>query len=207
MDFFVIKAENVSRRFGTATVFKNISFSAETGGPLAVTGPNGSGKSTLLQIVAGLQRADSGVVTRSINGAALPLETFSANMAYTGPLVNPYDMLTARENLEFTIKGGNARERISNMLEYFNLYRDRDKIVKHYSSGMKQKLKLIHALINNPAIILLDEPSSNLDSQGKDRLFTELERIKENRILIIASNEQDEINLCSGRVELGKQNI
>jgi ABC-type multidrug transport system ATPase subunit len=72
---------------------------------------------------------------------------------------------------------------------------------------MKQRLKLIHAFINDPVIIMLDEPGSNLDSTGKDKLFAKIEELKAGRIVIIASNEQDEINLCGERVELGKQNI
>jgi len=203
LDTLLINAENVSRRFGTVTVFKNISFRAEANSSIAITGRNGSGKSTLLQIAAGIQRASSGCVTLRVNDASINAENFSAHAGYTGPLVNPYDMLTAAENLAFTVKDKAAEERIDGMLNYFDLYKDRDKIVKYYSSGMKQRLKLIHAFINDPAIILLDEPGSNLDSTGKDKLFETIEKLKENRIVIIASNEQDEINLCSGRVELG----
>lgn len=207
MDNLLVHAENVSRKFGAATVFKNISFRLESGSSMAITGPNGSGKSTLLQIVAGLQRATSGRVTLKVNGSEITAENFSSHAGYTGPMVNPYDMLTAEENLAFTAGDKSGAEQIGEMLNYFDLYRHREKIVKHYSSGMKQRLKLIHALISSPSIILLDEPCSNLDSSGKDKLFAKIEELKAGRILIIASNEQDEINLCSGRVELGKQNI
>lgn len=207
MDNLLIHAENVSARFGNVTVFKNISFRLETGSSMAITGPNGSGKSTLLQIVAGLQRPGSGTVIRRVNDAELTAENFSAYAGYTGPLVNPYDMLSAVENLQFTVTDSTAMERISDMLAYFDLYKDRNKIVKYYSSGMKQRLKLIHAFINDPVIIMLDEPGSNLDTRGKDKLFAKIEELKAGRIVIIASNEQDEINLCGERVELGKQNI
>lgn len=207
MDKLLIHSENVSRRFGNVPVLKNISFRLEAGSSMAITGPNGSGKSTLLQIAAGLQAAGSGCVTRRVNDTDLTAENFSDYAGYTGPLVNPYDMLTASENLAFTVKDRTAKERISDMLDYFNLYKDRNKIVKYYSSGMKQRLKLIHAFINDPLIIMLDEPGSNLDTQGKDKLFGKIETLKSGRIVIIASNEQDEINLCSARMELGKQDI
>lgn len=207
MNKLLIHSENVSRRFGNVTVFKNISFRLEAGSSMAITGPNGSGKSTLLQIAAGLQAAGSGCVTRRVNDTDITAENFSDYAGYTGPLVNPYDMLTASENLAFTVKDRTAKERISDMLDYFNLYKDRNKIVKYYSSGMKQRLKLIHAFINDPVIIMLDEPGSNLDTQGKDKLFAKIEALKSGRIVIIASNEQDEINLCSARMELGKQDI
>lgn len=204
MNKLLIHAQNVSARFGTVTVFKNISFRLEAGSSMAITGPNGSGKSTLLQIAAGLRQPGSGTVTRLVNDAELNSENFSAHAGYTGPLVNPYDMLTAAENLAFTVKDSTAKEKISDMLNYFGLYKDRNKIVKYYSSGMKQRLKLVHAFINDPEIILLDEPGSNLDSRGKETLFAKIEQLKAGRIVIIASNEQDEINLCSAKVELGK---
>lgn len=207
MNTFSIQAENLTRRFGTAAVFKNISFSVATGSSMAITGPNGSGKSTLLQIIAGIQPRTSGSITRTMNGGLLSIDEFLALTGFTGPQVNPYDMLTAAENLRFTIKGPDSAERINTMLQYFDLYRHRNKPVKHFSSGMKQRLKLIHAFINNPEIILLDEPGSNLDRKGKDKLFAKLDELKSNRILILASNEDDEINLCGAKVELGKQNI
>lgn len=205
MNTISIQGENLSRRFGTTAVFKKISFGVTTGSSLAITGPNGSGKSTLLQIIAGIQQPTAGRIVRSMNGNDLAVDEFSAITGYTGPLVNPYDMLTAPENLAFTIRGGNSAERISSMLEYFDLYRHRNKPVKHYSSGMKQRLKLIHAFINDPEVILLDEPGSNLDSSGKDKLFLKLDEHKNSRLIIIASNESDEIKLCGSRVELGKQ--
>ena len=207
MNTLLIQGDNLSKRFGTAAVFKNISFRLEAGSSMSITGPNGSGKSTLLQIVAGLQRTGSGTVTRIVNDAELTAENFSAHAGYTGPLVNPYDMLSAVENLQFTVKDSAAMERIGEMLNYFDLYKDRSKIVKYYSSGMKQRLKLVHAFINDPVIIMLDEPGSNLDTRGKDKLFAKIEELKSGRIVIIASNEQDEIDLCSSRVELGKQDI
>lgn len=206
MDNFSINAENVSKKFATVTVFKNISFAMSTGNSLAVTGPNGSGKSTLLQVIAGFQRPSSGRVIKTVNSTEITGETFPRYCGFTGPQVNPYDMLTAAENLAFTSTGPDTGERINSMLDHFDLYRHRDKLVKYFSSGMKQRLKIIHALINEPGIIFLDEPGSNLDYSGKDKLFSALDSISKNRIIIIASNEENEINLCGSRVELGKPN-
>ncbi len=203
---FSIQGVNVGRRFGGYSVFKNISFMAETGSGMAITGPNGSGKSTLLQVIAGIQSPSSGQVIRSLNGAELMNDDFSSHLSFTGPQVNPYDMLTATENLNFTIKGPDTEERISSMLSYFDLYPHRDKLVKHFSSGMKQRLKLIHAMINVPEILLLDEPGTNLDHSGKDKLYAKIEELKNRCMIIIASNEDDEIRLCDNRIELGKQN-
>ncbi len=87
-------------------------------------------------------------------------------------------------------------------LEKFDLYRHRTKSVKYYSSGMKQRLRLIHALINDPEIIMFDEPCSNLDSKGRDILYKILDELKRDKILIIATNETEDINLCSKGISL-----
>jgi phosphate transport system ATP-binding protein len=192
LDNLLIHAENVSARFGNVTVFKNISFRLETGSSMAITGPNGSGKSTLLQIVAGLQRTVSGTVTRRVNDAEITVENFSAYAGYTGPLVNPYDMLSAVENLQFTVTDSTAMERISDMLAYFDLYKDRNKIVKYYSSGMKQRLKLIHAFINDPVIIMLDEPASALDPISTQKIEELIQELKQNYTIIIVTHNMQQ---------------
>jgi len=201
-----IQCENISKRFGQQGLFKGIALHVGRGEPLAITGANGSGKSTLIQIIAGIQRPTTGSVSFMSGGETIRPEAFSRYFSFTGPQVNPYDMLTAVENLMFTVKGDHATERIDHMLETFDLFRHRHKQVKYYSTGMKQRLKLVHALINETPALLFDEPGSNLDLSGKERMMLTLEELKAERTIIIASNEPDEINFCNERLNLGKQN-
>ncbi len=197
-----IKAENIEKKFGKTFLFRNINFNLDTGDTFYITGPNGSGKSTLLQILAGIQKTTSGNVIYSSDNSVINIENYKNFFGFTGPQVNPYEMLTATENLKFSSAVSVNENLITEYLEKFDLYRHRTKHVKYYSSGMKQRLRLIHALINNPEILMFDEPCSNLDSKGRDIFYTILEDLKINKIVIIATNESDDINLCSRGINL-----
>jgi len=111
-------------------------------------------------------------------------------------------MLTSIENLKFTASSTADESKINEYLEKFELYKHRTKHVKYYSSGMKQRLRLIHALINDREIIMLDEPCSNLDTRGRDIIYKILNEIKAEKIIIIATNESEDINLCSKGINL-----
>lgn len=195
-----ISAEKIEKKFGKTLLFRNINFKVKKGDSFYITGPNGSGKSTLLQILAGIQKQTSGEIIYRSENSVINRENYRDFFGFTGPQVNPYDMLTSMENLRFTSSAD--EEVMARYLERFDLYRHRAKPVKYYSSGMKQRLRLIHAFITDRETIMLDEPSSNLDIKGRDILYGILEEIKKNKILIIATNEQDDINLCSDGINL-----
>ncbi|HPF06351.1 MAG TPA: ABC transporter ATP-binding protein [Spirochaetota bacterium] len=203
---YSIHVNKISKRFGKQLLFRDISFSAETGGSYFITGPNGSGKSTMLQIIAGVQKSTAGEILFSGEEKEIPAEERFSHFGFTSPAVNPYDMLTAAENIRFA-SSGVKDERIDEMLNLFGLYPHRSKHAGLYSSGMKQRLKLIIAMIDSPGILLLDEPSNNLDSAGKDILFSEIEKIRNKTLIIIATNEHDEIKLCTKGLDIAEQNI
>lgn len=197
-----ITSEKAEKKFSNALLFRNISFSLVTGDSFYITGPNGSGKSTFLQILAGIQRPTSGNIIYHSGSTVVEREDYRNYYGFTGPQVNPYDMLTAIENLQFTQTETVDKNLIDSYLEKFGLYRHRNKAVKYYSSGMKQRLRLIHAVINDSPILMFDEPCSNLDSAGRDIFYKTLEEIKFNKLIIIATNESDDINLCSKGINL-----
>jgi ABC-type multidrug transport system ATPase subunit len=197
-----IEAEKIEKKFGQNTLFKNINFQIQRGDSFYITGPNGSGKSTLLQILAGIQKPTSGTVIYKSSDAVVASEFYKDFFGFTGPQINPYDMLTSIENLKFTASGTADENKINEYLEKFELIKHRSKHVKYYSSGMKQRLRLIHALINDPEIIMLDEPCSNLDTKGRDIIYKILNEIKSDKIIIIATNESEDINLCSKGINL-----
>lgn len=206
MKQITIETEKVEKKFANTLLFKNLSLTLARGDSFYITGPNGAGKSTLLQILAGIQRPTSGDVIHRVNGNRIDIELFREFYGFTGPQVNPYDMLTSMENLRFSSSGTVNEGLMIEYLERFGLYRHRAKPVKYYSSGMKQRLKLIHALIKDPEVLLLDEPCSNLDTKGRNILYTILDEIKKDKIMIIATNESEDINLCSKGIDLEQQN-
>ncbi len=197
-----ITGEGLAKKFGRTGLFRNITLSVATGGSLSITGPNGSGKSTLLKILAGLLNPTTGSIVLS-SGHLIEKSAWPAHIGYTGPLVNPYDELTGMENISFVLKHGCDTARAGLLLERFDLERHRDKKVRHYSSGMKQRLKLILAIVNDPPVLMFDEAGTNLDAGGTALLHSYLESVRNEKIIILATNDAAEEKLCGGVIRLG----
>jgi heme exporter protein A len=197
-----VETKDVSKKFGKNLLFRDVNFLLKKGDSFFITGPNGSGKSTLLQILAGIQKPTSGGIVYTSGGKVIDSSTYRDMYGFTGPQVNSYEMLTATENLLFASSREVDEKKINVYLEKFGLYRHRTKPVKFYSSGMRQRLRLIHALINDREILMLDEPCTNLDAKGRDIFYGIINEIKNNKILVIATNESDDINLCARGINL-----
>jgi heme exporter protein A len=199
---YTIEARDLSKSFGRAPLLKNLSLTLATGESLAVTGPNGSGKSTLLMILAGLQKPTRGAVTHRA-AAEIHRDDWAAHIGYTGPLLNPYEELTAIENMVFAARERATGERIESLLRTFGLADHGDKKIKHYSSGMKQRLKIILSVLNDPPVLILDEPGTNLDADGKELFRGLVESVRSEKLIVIATNDPAEASLCAGGIRLG----
>jgi len=195
-NIYSITGESLAKRFKRQRLFRDISLTLDTGRSLSLTGPNGSGKSTLMQILAGIQQPTKGRVKYRCGGMDIPAGEAYRYMGFTSPVLNPYDELTGYENIRFASRGAAGKEGIASLLEKFQLYEHRDKSLRYYSSGMKQRLKFILAVINDPPILFLDEPGTNLDRKGKDSLYSFIDEIRDKKIIIIATNEKEEVSLC-----------
>ena len=206
-----ITAEHILKRFDKTIVFKDISFSLSTPASLAVTGDNGTGKSTLLEIVAGIQKPSSGKMIYESDGIGINLIQLQDNMGFSSPKINPYGELTALENLQFVFTKtddksiNNCTEQLKDILDKFDLYNESNKQVKYLSSGMKQRLRLMFAIVNDPHIIILDEPGSNLDVRGKELIYKYIDTVKNQKIIIVATNQNEEARLCDVKINLGQQ--
>lgn len=200
-----IKAENLNKSFNKP-VLKNLNFSINTGKAVAVTGPNGSGKSTLLEIIAGLKQPTKGALVFELNNQKTGVTNIQNYIGFSSLRVNPYGELSALENIEFTNNGNMTNtdfdQRAKELLTSFNLYNDRNKKVKFFSSGMKHRLRFILAILHDPHILILDEPGSNLDAAGKETMYSYIKSVKKNKLIIIATNEEEEANLCDDRLKL-----
>ena len=125
------------------------------------------------------------------------------NIGLLAPYINLYDELTCYENLEFFYKlkinqhrKKDVEENINQLLKKVNLYKRRNDLVKNYSSGMKQRLKIAFAILNDPLILIMDEPRTNLDEDGIENIYNIAEKQKKNGILIVATNESEDTKLC-----------
>lgn len=198
--------ENIEKKFINRLIFRNVNFSLKTGSSLAVTGRNGSGKSTLVKILANLIKETSGKLIFRINSEDVKKEKYYKHTGFVAPYLNLYDELTAYENLEFFYKlkvnNGKSEELVNNLLEKVNLYKRRNDQVKSFSSGMKQRLKYAFAIINQPELLILDEPRSNLDSEGVRLAVGIAEEQKERGILIIATNDKIDTELCNSLINI-----
>ena len=200
---YEITATDLTKRFNRHTLFRNLSFSLKTGTPVAITGPNGSGKSTLLQVMGGLQILTAGEITYHCDETLIKQNLLYRNMSFVSPLSHPYEELTGYENILFAAGEGTGEEKIASFLKLFSLSGHEHKLLRTYSSGMKQRVKLICALIKEAPILFLDEPATNLDQSGKEILYRYLQNISAGTLMVIATNEQEEQNLCKEVISLG----
>ncbi|HOL18095.1 MAG TPA: heme ABC exporter ATP-binding protein CcmA [Bacillota bacterium] len=192
----ILQVEQLSKSYNRRIIFEGISFTMEPGDRLVVTGPNGSGKSTLLKIICGLLQPSSGTVHLSNGSKKMDLAERKQCCGYASPEVNLYDRLTAYENLSFfaALRGlPPCRERMVELLKRLQLKEYMHQPLCSYSSGMKQRVKLACALLHEPCLLLLDEPSCNLDEQGRRALEELLNLRPLHGITIIATNETEEV--------------
>ncbi|MBN2040559.1 MAG: ABC transporter ATP-binding protein [Spirochaetes bacterium] len=200
-----IKAENLFKSFNRP-VLKNLNFTFSTGRAVAVTGHNGAGKSTLLEIIAGIKQPGRGKLRYEVNSEETDLRHLRGDIGFSSMRVNPYGELTALENIEF-VSGVDPSDNVSDgkaeeFLKRFNLLNDRNKQVKYFSSGMKQRLRLILATLHDPHVLILDEPGANLDSDGREMIYSYIESVKKDKLVIIATNEEAEADICEDRITL-----
>lgn len=191
-----LRTNNLGQRFGRLLLFRRMSFTLEGGTSLAVTGANGSGKSTLLRILAGVLSPKAGSVSLSVEGQSISAEAHPLHTGMVAPYLNVYDDLTARENLEFlgrTRALSQAGTRIDAVLEQVGLAGRGNDLVSTYSSGMKQRVKYAAALLAEPPLLLLDEPSTNLDAVGVDMVERVMVQQQERGgLLVVATNRAEE---------------
>jgi len=201
-----LDAQNVKKTFGPRVVLRDISLSLGVGDSLAVTGANGSGKTTLLRILAGLALPSRGKVDFFRKDQKLGRNEIRGLVSYIGPELALYDSLTAAENLRFFAKlRGISLDQalIGKIMEMVGLGGREEDFYHAYSSGMKQRLKYAVALLNDPVFLLLDEPTANLDKDGKIVVSGIIARQKERGVLIIATNEKEEYGFAEKRYRLG----
>ncbi len=196
----------ISKSFNRRAIFSDISFELRSTQSLAVTGRNGSGKSTLLKIIAGTLSASKGKIEIREGGEPVPAIDHFNILGFVAPYLQLYDEFTALENLEIIqkIRGVRAsRNELRALLDRVGLYRRGDDLLRTYSSGMKQRAKYAAAVAHRPPILVLDEPTSNLDAEGKTIIREIMEEQRRNNILIIATNEVDELTVCEKMIQLG----
>lgn len=196
--------DNIGRRFNQEWIFKTINYTFETGQTYAILGPNGSGKSTLLQIIAGSLSSSAGKITYQDNNTVIDPDQVYEKLALAAPYLELIEDFTLEETINFHFQfksylpGTNAKQ----LIEILGLQAAKDKSIRYFSSGMKQRTKLALAVFSDTPILLLDEPTANLDQQGITWYQELMAKYTQNRLLIICSNQEHEYQFCQNLVLL-----
>ena len=200
MTNYTLTLQDVTKIFGRRLIFDKINYELNSGSVYGLAGRNGSGKSTLAKIIADIISPTRGKILHKHGDKLITSENLHDHLGFVSPYLVLYDEFTAGENLaHFTrIRGGRIdEEKINFWLDKFNLYDRRDDLLKGFSSGMKQRMKIIFALLHEPQLIIFDEPTSNLDNEGKEKVYEIINEQGKENIVIVASNESSDLDLCS----------
>ncbi len=200
-----LSIQKLTKSFNQRSVFSDLTFAIPSGSRFAITGPNGSGKSTLIKIISGGLLPSHGEVIYTLSGTPISEEAIYKYVHF----VAPYNTVIEELNL---VELFDLHQRLG-LLRTFDSYRqwsdrldykfDPERQIKAFSSGMKQRVKLGLALLDDRPLILLDEPGANLDSAGKAWLFELIHQVEKNQTVVIATNEPAEINICSSSMAVG----
>lgn len=199
-----ITLEQVSKRYTGNWVISDFNYVFESGKAYAVTGPNGSGKSTLLQLVSGHLMPTRGRLIYSENGQAVSQEELYRRFSFSAPYMQLVEEFTVGEMVRFHGRFKPLRPGIAavDWLSRAGLHGEEGKEIRHLSSGMKQRLKAGLAVFSSTPLLVLDEPSTNLDGKGRDWLLEAIRENREGRIVIIATNTGDETSICEHSINL-----
>lgn len=190
---------DAGKRFNREWIFRHFNYSFFASQAYAITGPNGSGKSTLLQFIAGALMPSEGKISYYHTNQETELEEYYPLLSLAAPYLETIEEMTALEFFSFhqAFKPLLAGLTIPQILERVGLLEAAAKQVRYYSSGMKQRLKLAQAFFSDTPVLLLDEPTTNLDVSGIS-LYHELIRdYCRERLVIVSSNDPLEYGFCN----------
>jgi ABC-type multidrug transport system ATPase subunit len=190
-----VELSGITRSYGRSKVCHNVNLILTPGSATALIGPNGSGKSTLLKIIAGYTTPQQGTIRWSLAGHNLPISSISHHLSFCSPAVQLPVSLTVEETirLHFILRKAAIPE--AEVVKFLQL--PAKKLLSALSSGMMQRLKLGLALFTQSDLLLLDEPTMNLDSSWKKEYLHWITPYLGKRTIVIASNDESEYAFCS----------
>lgn len=198
-----IDLQGAGRRFNQEWIFRNFTYQFSAPGKYAVLGPNGSGKSTLLSVILGSLAPSEGTVTYT-GEAEIPVEKLYAQVSLAAPYLDLVEEFTLQETIEFHFKfkqyypGMDA----GSLLSLLGLVKAQDKPLKYFSSGMKQRTKLALACCTSSPLLLLDEPTSNLDKQGMEWYHELIRDFTADKLVLVGSNQENEYSYCDNLIRI-----
>jgi ABC-type multidrug transport system ATPase subunit len=199
-----IALENIGRRFNRDWIFRGIDYSFNAGESYAILGPNGSGKSTLLQVLNGSLTPSVGTINFFEADKPIDIEKVFQQLSLAAPYLELIEEFTLTEMIDFHFKFKTYLPGMDNeaVIDLLNMPTSKNKMIRYFSSGMKQRLKLALAFCADTSVLILDEPTSNLDSQGVDWYLNLVQQYAKNRLTIVGSNQQHEYDFCTHQLNI-----
>jgi ABC-type multidrug transport system ATPase subunit len=199
-----ITLSNAGKRFNREWIFRRADLQFQSSVAYAITGPNGSGKSTLLQSIGGMLQLSEGTIRyENVEGELRNEEVYQA-VSFCAPYLDVIEEMNLMEFLKFHqqfksfLPGLDAQKIIS----ILGLEASAQKLIRNYSSGMKQRVKLAQAILSNTSVVLLDEPCSNLDAAGIALYHLLIEEYCKDRLVIVSSNDVVEYKFCKEIIDI-----
>ena len=209
---FHIELNNIGKRFRYEWIFKNITHSCQSSKSYALLGPNGSGKSTLMKILSGHLTPSDGQITFLNTEKKIDGDDVYQHISYSAPYIDVIEEMTLTEIIAFHSKfkplskrlsKGLPEEIINDLIQLLNFKNAADKEIRFFSSGMKQRLKLALSICSDTPILLLDEPTTNLDAQGVAWYRDLMQQFSDkNRLVIVASNIEHDYDFCEEQMNI-----
>lgn len=197
----MIILNNIGKRFKLDWIFRRLDYSFEYGKRYAILGPNGSGKSTLMKVLSGHLTPSKGKIHfhhPAISSKNIDKDVVYRHISYAAPYIELIEELTLWESLQFhqKFKPFLPGLKSKDLLDLLAFSKSKNKEIRFFSSGMKQRLKLVLAICSDTPILLLDEPTTNLDRQGMDWYLQLMEQYIGERLVVIASNVEEDYGFC-----------
>lgn len=199
-----ISAEGLGKKYFREWIFRKMSCQFSSGSAYAITGPNGSGKSTLLKTLSGAIPATEGSLRYRTASKEIEADHWPRYLSFAAPYQELIEEFTLSELLDFhfALKSLAPGMQQQELPEKMYLQDALHKQIKYFSSGMKQRLKLGLAFFADTPVLLLDEPTSNMDTRGTDWYLQQVEAVKDEKLLIICSNQRTEYSFCEEIIDI-----
>jgi ABC-type multidrug transport system ATPase subunit len=202
----MIELDKIGKRFRYEWIFRGISTTFEQGRRYAILGPNGVGKSTLMKILSGHLTPSEGKIAVKFEGKNLEADAIYRHVSYAAPYIEVIEEFTLMEAIDFHIKFHPLSKsmKINDLVEILGFQKSKDKEIRYFSSGMRQRLKLALAICSESPILLLDEPTTNLDVQGVEWYRSLMRQYTEgsSRLVVVASNAEHDYDFCDATMNI-----
>ena len=193
-----IITENLGKKFRNEWIFRNLNYEFQSGESYTFIGANGSGKSTLMQVLSGFMPHSEGLINYQCSQKSLTIDDYYKHLVIAAPYLELIEDFTLTEIVEFHVKFKPLKNNLSTseFIDFIELPKAQNKEVKFFSSGMKQRVKLGLAFWSDCEILMLDEPTSNLDAEATIWYLRNVQEHSKNRLLFICSNQPSEYEFC-----------